>query len=65
MDHVSILRQSPECKHKGWGESVIVGVAGSEQEISTRPFQLVTACSRADEPKIVDWCMDGKIDIDQ
>ena len=59
MDHVSILRQALECKHKGWGESVIFGVAGSGQEISTRPFQLVTARSRTDVPKIVDWYMDG------
>jgi S-(hydroxymethyl)glutathione dehydrogenase / alcohol dehydrogenase len=64
-----------ECCHKGWGVSVIVGVAGAGQEISTRPFQLVTgrvwkgtafggAKGRTDVPKIVDWYMDGKINID-
>ena len=69
------MRQSLECCHKGWGESVIIGVAGAGQEISTRPFQLVTgrvwkgsafggARGRTDVPKIVDWYMDGKIDID-
>ena len=69
------MRQSLECCHKGWGESVIIGVAGAGQEISTRPFQLVTgrvwkgsafggARGRTDVPKIVDWYMNGKIDID-
>ena len=69
------MRQSLECCHKGWGESIIIGVAGAGQEISTRPFQLVTgrvwkgsafggARGRTDVPKIVDWYMDGKIDID-
>jgi S-(hydroxymethyl)glutathione dehydrogenase/alcohol dehydrogenase len=69
------MRQALECCHKGWGVSVIVGVAGAGQEISTRPFQLVTgrvwkgtafggAKGRTDVPKIVDWYMDGKIDID-
>ena len=64
-----------ECAHKGWGESIIIGVAGAGQEIATRPFQLVTGRSwrgtafggargRTDVPKIVDWYMDGKIDID-
>ncbi|TYQ30158.1 S-(hydroxymethyl)glutathione dehydrogenase/class III alcohol dehydrogenase [Pseudanabaena sp. UWO310] len=69
------MRQALECCHKGWGVSVIVGVAGAGQEISTRPFQLVTgrvwkgtafggAKGRTDVPKIVDWYMAGKIDID-
>lgn len=69
------MRQALECCHKGWGESIIIGVAGSGQEISTRPFQLVTGRSwrgtafggargRTDVPKIVDWYMDGKIEID-
>jgi len=70
-----IMRQALECCHKGWGESIIIGVAGAGEEISTRPFQLVTGRSwrgtafggargRTDVPKIVDWYMDGKIDID-
>ena len=69
------MRQALECCHKGWGESIIIGVAGAGQEISTRPFQLVTGRSwrgtafggargRTDVPKIVDWYMDGKISID-
>jgi S-(hydroxymethyl)glutathione dehydrogenase/alcohol dehydrogenase len=69
------MRQALECAHKGWGESIIIGVAGAGQEISTRPFQLVTgrcgaappSAARAAAPtcrKIVDWYMDGKIDID-
>lgn len=69
------MRQALECCHKGWGESYIIGVAGAGQEISTRPFQLVTgriwrgtafggARGRTDVPKIVDWYMDGKINID-
>jgi S-(hydroxymethyl)glutathione dehydrogenase/alcohol dehydrogenase len=69
------MRQALECCHRGWGESIIIGVAPSGQEISTRPFQLVTgrvwkgsafggARGRTDVPKIVDWYMDGKIDID-
>ncbi|MCF6301709.1 MAG: S-(hydroxymethyl)glutathione dehydrogenase/class III alcohol dehydrogenase [Devosiaceae bacterium] len=72
---VNTMRQALECCHKGWGESVIIGVAGAGQEISTRPFQLVTgrvwrgtafggARGRTDVPKIVDWYMDGKINID-
>ena len=72
---VGVMRQALECCHKGWGESVIIGVAGAGQEISTRPFQLVTgrvwrgsafggARGRTDVPKIVDWYMDGKINID-
>ena len=70
-----VMRMALECCHKGWGESIIIGVAGSGQEISTRPFQLVTgrvwrgtafggARGRTDVPKIVDWYMDGKIEID-
>ena len=69
------MRQALECCHRGWGESIIIGVAGAGQEISTRPFQLVTgrvwrgtafggARGRTDVPKIVDWYMDGKINID-
>ncbi len=69
------MRQALECCHKGWGVSVIIGVAGAGQEISTRPFQLVTgrvwkgtafggARGRTDVPKIVDWYMDKKINID-
>jgi S-(hydroxymethyl)glutathione dehydrogenase / alcohol dehydrogenase len=69
------MRQALECCHRGWGESIIIGVAPSGAEISTRPFQLVTgrvwkgsafggARGRTDVPKIVDWYMDGKIDID-
>ena len=69
------MRQALECCHKGWGESIIIGVAGSGQEISTRPFQLVTgrvwrgtafggAKGRTDVPKIVEWYMNGKINID-
>jgi len=72
---VATIRQALECCHRGWGKSVIIGVAGSGQEIATRPFQLVTgrhwlgtafggAKGRRDVPKIVDWYMDGKIDID-
>ena len=75
VGNVDLMRQALECCHKGWGESIIIGVAGSGQEISTRPFQLVTgrvwrgtafggAKGRTDVPKIVDWYMDGKINID-
>ena len=75
IGNVTLMRQALECCHKGWGVSVIIGVAGSGQEISTRPFQLVTgrvwkgsafggARGRTDVPKIVDWYMDGKINID-
>lgn len=75
IGNVKTMRQALECCHKGWGESVIIGVAGAGQEISTRPFQLVTgrvwrgsafggARGRTDVPKIVDWYMDGKINID-
>lgn len=70
-----LMRQALECAHRGWGVSTIIGVAGAGQEISTRPFQLVTgrrwigsafggARGRTDVPKIVDWYMDGKINID-
>ena len=75
IGNVNVMRQALECAHKGWGESIIIGVAGAGQEIATRPFQLVTGRSwrgtafggargRTDVPKIVDWYMDGKIDID-
>ena len=75
VGNVDLMRQALECCHRGWGVSVIIGVAGSGQEIKTRPFQLVTgrvwkgtafggARGRTDVPKIVDWYMDGKIDID-
>jgi S-(hydroxymethyl)glutathione dehydrogenase/alcohol dehydrogenase len=72
---VKLMRQALECCHKGWGTCVIIGVAGAGQEIATRPFQLVTgrvwkgtafggAKGRRDVPKIVDWYMEGKINID-
>lgn len=75
IGNINIMRQALECCHKGWGVSVIIGVAGAGQEISTRPFQLVTgrvwkgtafggARGRTDVPKIVDWYMEGKINID-
>ncbi len=75
IGNVKLMRQALECCHKGWGVSVIIGVAGAGQEISTRPFQLVTgrvwkgsafggAKGRTDVPKIVDWYMEGKINID-
>ena len=75
IGNVDVMRQALECCHKGWGESVIIGVAGAGQEIATRPFQLVTgrvwrgtafggAKGRTEVPKIVDWYMDGKINID-
>ncbi|MDH5796529.1 MAG: S-(hydroxymethyl)glutathione dehydrogenase/class III alcohol dehydrogenase [Anaplasmataceae bacterium] len=75
IGNVTTMRQALECCHKGWGESFIIGVAGAGQEISTRPFQLVTGRSwrgsafggargRTDVPKIVDWYMEGKINID-
>jgi S-(hydroxymethyl)glutathione dehydrogenase/alcohol dehydrogenase len=75
IGNTDVMRQALECCHKGWGESVIIGVAGAGQEISTRPIQLVTgrvwrgtafggAKGRTDVPKIVDWYMDCKIDID-
>jgi S-(hydroxymethyl)glutathione dehydrogenase/alcohol dehydrogenase len=75
IGNVNVMRQALECAHRGWGESIIIGVAGSGQEISTRPFQLVTgrvwkgsafggARGRTDVPRIVDWYMEGKIEID-
>ena len=75
IGNVGTMRQALECCHKGWGESTIIGVAGAGQEIATRPFQLVTgrvwrgtafggAKGRTDVPRIVDWYMDGKINID-
>ena len=75
IGNVDVMRQALECCHRGWGVSVIIGVAGAGQEIRTRPFQLVTgrvwkgtafggARGRTDVPKIVDWYMDGKIKID-
>ncbi|MES2641862.1 MAG: S-(hydroxymethyl)glutathione dehydrogenase/class III alcohol dehydrogenase [Myxococcota bacterium] len=75
VGNVKVMRTALECCHKGWGESIIIGVAGAGQEISTRPFQLVTgrvwrgsafggARGRTDVPKIVDWYMEGKIEID-
>jgi len=88
IGNVEVMRQALECAHKGWGESIIIGVAPAGAEISTRPFQLVTgreistrpfqlvtgrswrgtafggARGRTDVPKIVDWYMDGKINID-
>ena len=75
VGNVQLMRQALECCHRGWGVSTIVGVAGAGQEISTRPFQLVTrrrwigtafggARGRTDVPKIVDWYMDRKINID-
>jgi S-(hydroxymethyl)glutathione dehydrogenase/alcohol dehydrogenase len=75
IGNVKTMRQALECCHRGWGVSVIIGVAGAGQEISTRPFQLVTgrvwkgtafggAKGRTDVPRIVDWYMDGKIEID-
>lgn len=76
IGNVNTMRQALECCHKGWGESIIIGVAGAGQEISTRPFQLVTgrvwrgtafggARGRTDVPTIVDWFMEGKINIDE
>ena len=75
IGNVEVMRQALECCHKGWGTSIIIGVAPAGAEISTRPFQLVTgrnwrgtafggAKGRTDVPKIVDWYMDGKINID-
>ena len=75
IGNTEVMRQALECCHKGWGESIIVGVAGAGQEIATRPFQLVTgrvwkgtafggAKGRTDVPQIVDWYMEGKINID-
>jgi S-(hydroxymethyl)glutathione dehydrogenase/alcohol dehydrogenase len=76
VGNTQLMRQALECCHKGWGKSIIIGVAAAGQEISTRPFQLVTgrewkgsafggARGRTDVPKIVDWYMDGKLRIDE
>jgi S-(hydroxymethyl)glutathione dehydrogenase / alcohol dehydrogenase len=75
IGNVKVMRQALECAHRGWGQSIIIGVAGSGQEIATRPFQLVTgrvwkgtafggARGRTDVPRIVDWYMEGRINID-
>ena len=75
VGNTTLMRQALECTVRGWGQSIVIGVAGAGQEISTRPFQLVTgrnwrgtafggAKGRTDVPKIVDWYMDGKINID-
>jgi S-(hydroxymethyl)glutathione dehydrogenase/alcohol dehydrogenase len=75
VGNTTLMRQALECCHKGWGKCTIIGVAGAGQEISTRPFQLVTgrvwqgsafggARGRTDVPKIVDWYMEGRINID-
>ena len=75
VGNVGLMRQALECCHKGWGECIIIGVAGAGQEIATRPFQLVTGRSwrgsafggargRTDVPRMVDWYMEGKINID-
>jgi S-(hydroxymethyl)glutathione dehydrogenase/alcohol dehydrogenase len=75
IGNVKVMRQALECTHRGWGQSIIIGVAGAGQEIATRPFQLVTgrvwkgtafggARGRTDVPRIVDWYMDGRINID-
>ena len=75
IGNTHVMRQALECAHRGWGKSIIIGVAGAGQEISTRPFQLVTgrtwmgtafggARGRTDVPRIIDWYMDKKIDID-
>ena len=73
--NTNVMRQALECSHRGWGKSVIIGVAGAGQEISTRPFQLVTgrtwmgtafggARGRTDVPRLVDWYLEGRIEID-
>jgi S-(hydroxymethyl)glutathione dehydrogenase/alcohol dehydrogenase len=75
VGNTTLMRQALECCHKGWGVSTVIGVAGAGQEISTRPFQLVTgrvwqgsafggARGRSDVPRIVDWYMEGRINID-
>jgi S-(hydroxymethyl)glutathione dehydrogenase/alcohol dehydrogenase len=75
VGNVTLMRQALECCHRGWGQSIIIGVAGAGQEIGTRPFQLVTgrvwkgsafggARGRTDVPRLVDWYMDGRIDVD-
>jgi S-(hydroxymethyl)glutathione dehydrogenase/alcohol dehydrogenase len=76
IGNVDVMRQALECCHRGWGQSIIIGVAGAGQEIRTRPFQLVTgrvwkgtafggARGRTDVPRIVDWYMEGKVRIDE
>ena len=76
IGNTQVMRQALECTHKGWGRSIIIGVAEAGAEISTRPFQLVTgrkwegsafggARGRSDVPRIVDWYMDGKLNIDE
>jgi S-(hydroxymethyl)glutathione dehydrogenase/alcohol dehydrogenase len=76
IGNTRVMRQALECCHKGWGKSIIIGVAEAGAEISTRPFQLVTgrewkgsafggARGRTDVPKIVDWYMEGKLNIDE
>jgi S-(hydroxymethyl)glutathione dehydrogenase/alcohol dehydrogenase len=76
IGNTKVMRDALECTHKGWGRSIIIGVAEAGAEISTRPFQLVTgrkwegsafggARGRTDVPKIVDWYMDGKLKIDE
>lgn len=76
IGNVELMRQALECCHKGWGTSIIIGVAGAGEEISTRPFQLVTgrnwrgtafggARGRTDVPRIVEWYMDGRIRVDE
>jgi S-(hydroxymethyl)glutathione dehydrogenase/alcohol dehydrogenase len=75
IGNTTVMRQALECTHRGWGQSIIIGVAGAGKEIATRPFQLVTgrtwkgtafggARGRTDVPRIVDWYMQGKIEID-
>jgi S-(hydroxymethyl)glutathione dehydrogenase/alcohol dehydrogenase len=75
VGNITLMRAALESCHRGWGQSIIIGVAGSGQEIATRPFQLVTgrvwrgtafggARGRSDVPKIVDWYMQKKIEID-
>jgi S-(hydroxymethyl)glutathione dehydrogenase/alcohol dehydrogenase len=75
VGNTTLMRQALECCHKGWGQCIIIGVAAAGQEIATRPFQLVTgrvwkgsafggARGRTDVPRIVDWYMEGKIEID-
>jgi S-(hydroxymethyl)glutathione dehydrogenase/alcohol dehydrogenase len=75
IGNVEVMRQALECCHRGWGQSIIIGVAGAGEEIATRPFQLVTgrvwkgtafggAKGRSQVPRIVDWYMEGKIEID-
>ncbi len=75
IGNVNTMRQALECCHRGWGESIVIGVAAAGEEIRTRPFQLVTgrvwkgsafggARGRTDVPRIVDWYMEGKINVD-